>query len=102
MIKWVIIIVLLLGVGGFYFYNQSRQFKLPKGETKVLETAPANSDFNMPISDRKILITDGVKHSVPLNEILSGGPPKDGIPSIDDPKFLSTKEADSDFILIKY
>ena len=93
MTKWsiIIIIVLLIGVGGFYFYNQSRQFKLPKGETKVLETMPNNSDSATP--ERQVLITDGVKHSVPLGEILSGGPPKDGIPSIDDPKFLSIKEA---------
>jgi len=30
---------------------------------------------------------------VPLSEIVSGGPPKDGIPSIDDPKFVSVEEA---------
>lgn len=35
-----------------------------------------------------------MKHSIPLNEILSGGPPKDGIPSIDNPRFLSIDEAD--------
>lgn len=91
MIKWIIIVVLLLGVGGFYLYNQSRQFKLPKGDTQVLETVPDNSSTNT--SERQILITGGVKHSMPLNEILSGGPPKDGIPSIDDPKFLSIAEA---------
>jgi hypothetical protein len=38
--------------------------------------------------------TDFSKHSVPYSEILSGGPPKDGIPSIDDPDFQSTNEAD--------
>jgi thiol-disulfide isomerase/thioredoxin len=38
--------------------------------------------------------TDFSKHSVPYSEILSGGPPKDGIPAIDDPKFVSTEEAD--------
>lgn len=38
--------------------------------------------------------TDFSKHSVPYSEILSGGPPKDGIPSIDAPKFQSTREAD--------
>lgn len=31
---------------------------------------------------------------VPLNQILSGGPPPDGIPSIDEPKFISVEEAD--------
>jgi hypothetical protein len=34
------------------------------------------------------------KHTVPLDQIVSGGPPPDGIPSIDSPKFVSTEEAD--------
>lgn len=37
--------------------------------------------------------TDFSKHSVPYGEILSGGPPKDGIPAIDEPKFISVSEA---------
>lgn len=32
-------------------------------------------------------------HSVPYDEILSGGPPRDGIRSIDDPKFIANGEA---------
>jgi hypothetical protein len=31
---------------------------------------------------------------VPPDQIVSGGPPPDGIPSIDDPKFISVQEAD--------
>jgi thiol-disulfide isomerase/thioredoxin len=31
---------------------------------------------------------------VPYSEILSGGPPKDGIPAIDEPQFVSVEEAD--------
>ncbi len=38
--------------------------------------------------------TDFSKHTVPLSEIKSGGPPKDGIPAIDDPSFVSVDEAD--------
>jgi Protein of unknown function (DUF3179) len=34
------------------------------------------------------------KNIVPLDEIVSGGPPRDGIPSIDKPKFVSVEEAD--------
>ena len=48
-------------------------------------------------SKRELFVTDGTRHSIPLNEILSGGPPKDGIPSIDDPKFISAKDAE-DFL----
>jgi len=38
--------------------------------------------------------TDFSKHTVPLEEIVPGGPPKDGIPAIDDPKFVTVREAD--------
>ena len=33
-------------------------------------------------------------HAVPLNEIIGGGPARDGIPALDHPKFVSAKEAD--------
>ncbi|MBI5963817.1 MAG: DUF3179 domain-containing protein [Chloroflexi bacterium] len=46
--------------------------------------ARAQSEFN----------TDFDKHSVPYSEILSGGPPKDGIPPIDAPQFIPVNEAD--------
>ncbi len=38
--------------------------------------------------------TDLSKHTVPLSEFRSGGPGKDGIPSIDGPKLVSVEEAD--------
>ncbi|MEF8793860.1 DUF3179 domain-containing (seleno)protein [Thiohalorhabdus sp.] len=34
------------------------------------------------------------RHSVPLAEIVSGGPDKDGIPPIDDPRFVAVGEAE--------
>jgi hypothetical protein len=37
--------------------------------------------------------TDFSKHIVPYSEILSGGPPKDGIPAIDQPRFIPVSEA---------
>lgn len=39
--------------------------------------------------------TDFTRHSVPYNIILSGGPPKDGIPAIDNPNYISITDADS-------
>jgi len=38
--------------------------------------------------------TDFSRHTVPFTEILSGGPPRDGIPPIDEPKFIGFEEAD--------
>lgn len=36
--------------------------------------------------------TDFTIHSVPFDDILSGGPPKDGIPSIDEPIFIDVSD----------
>ena len=41
---------------------------------------------------------DATRQIVPLDQIVSGGPPRDGIPSIDNPKFVSTEEASSNFL----
>jgi hypothetical protein len=38
--------------------------------------------------------TDFAKHTVPLREIFSGGQPKDGIPAIDRPRFVSVEQAE--------
>ena len=37
--------------------------------------------------------TNWNRHTIPYDEILSGGPPRDGIPSIDAPQFISQEEA---------
>ncbi len=42
----------------------------------------------------EVITTDGIKHIVPLDKIRSGGPPKDGIPSIDNPQFVKASEAE--------
>ncbi len=40
--------------------------------------------------------TDFSRHSVPLDEFLAGGPPRDGIPPIDEPRFVAVAEADGE------
>lgn len=37
--------------------------------------------------------TDWLRHTVPYDEIISGGPPRDGIPSLDDPQFVNFDSA---------
>ena len=55
------------------------------------------------ISSEGIMTTNSKKHLVPLEKIRSGGPPKDGIPSIDSPKFAQVSDAnfmsDSDTVI---
>lgn len=43
----------------------------------------------------EVMVTNGVKHIVPLDQVISGGPSKDGIPSIDKPQFISASEAEA-------
>ena len=55
------------------------------------------------IADDGVMTTNGQKHIVPLEKIKSGGPPKDGIPSIDTPEFTEASQeyhvSDSDTVL---
>jgi hypothetical protein len=44
--------------------------------------------------DPSVWHTDFVRHSVPLTAILPGGPPPDGIPPIDHPRFVPAAAAD--------
>jgi hypothetical protein len=39
--------------------------------------------------------TDFTRSAINFDEVLSGGPPKDGIPAIDNPKYLSLAEGDT-------
>lgn len=45
------------------------------------------------ILGKQALSWDYSKHSIPLEEIYSGGPPKDGIPALTEPEFITAEEA---------
>lgn len=60
-----------------------------------VDKVPKSSTLTDEEIERGIKITsEGVKYLVHPSKILSGGPPKDGIPSIDNPKFVTVEEAD--------
>jgi len=88
-ISLVIIVLLGLVVAQKFFRDD---FDLPSGgETRTETIVIQNTELQI---TKEIMITEGIKHSIPLDEILSGGPPKDGIPPIDNPTFISVSEAD--------
>ena len=114
-IKLLIITILLISAGFFAWQQFFRgdDFTLPRGgdtqtETILIDeggqvveqgagTAGVVEDASKTASSfttREIMVTGGVRHSIPLNEIIAGGPPKDGIPPIDNPKFISVREAE--------
>jgi hypothetical protein len=73
------------------------------GDTPAATEAAADStpttttlpDESPPPGVEREFSTDFSQRSISFDEVLSGGPPKDGIPSIDDPQFVSVEEADA-------
>ena len=66
------------------------------------EISITNSTVNFE-STLTLMETNGVKHLIPLDKIKGGGPPKDGIPSIDNPIFTDVPNSnfmsDSDVVI---
>ena len=83
-----------------------RQSDTPKATTTPRPTVPPDSigavepdpDFEDELRQARLSTsgwkTDFSLHSVPYSGILSGGPPRDGIPPLDDPKFTTFGDAD--------
>jgi hypothetical protein len=56
--------------------------------TPVPTPAPPQTEYEIKTDP------SGMKYVVDPDKIVGGGPPKDGIPSIDNPRFVSLQEAD--------
>ena len=96
-------ILFIAAVFGYFFFIQDKgpEFTFEEKITDTIidietNTMDAAEEINnkKTTSSREVSVTDGTKHSIPLDKILSGGPQKDGIPSIDAPKFISADDAD--------
>ena len=90
-----VIIVVLIGVAVYQSFHRGE--KLSEGAATT--STQSTSDSTAPTEEAQfetVHITNGTRHTVPLDRILGGGPPKDGIPSIDNPKFISVSEASKD------
>jgi len=80
--KWIIPIVIIVVLAVIIVVSVSNQ-----GGKEVVERIETDSG--------EIKVTaDGTRYIVDPSKIRGGGPPKDGIPSIDNPKFVSVAEAD--------
>lgn len=84
-----IVVALAVAAGAVWLWRQGGSTILPSGGTPR-ETVISQPDD----SGKTIMVTDGVQHSVPLDEIVGGGPPQDGIPSIDNPIFVPADDTD--------
>ncbi len=84
-----VLIIIVLANSGIFF---GKRINSPAGQVTKTQELERETEPGV-VSTREIMMTEGVKHTVTLKEIISGGPPKDGIPSIDNPKFVSAGEA---------
>ena len=69
-------------------FSSSETVSISKESENV--SSPEDLEVSVP---EGIMVTNGQKHIVPLDKIKGGGPPKDGIPSIDNPKFVPVSES---------
>ncbi|MCH7663300.1 MAG: DUF3179 domain-containing protein [Chloroflexi bacterium] len=64
------------------------------GASSTSDVVLLSPDEPPPAGAESQFITDFSIHTISYSEVLSGGPPKDGIPSIDEPNFISVQSAD--------
>ena len=71
----------LIVSGGSPAYGQLPEKVIEESKTRSISPLPGGFSF------------DVTRHTVPLDEIRGGGPPKDGIPALVDPAFVSPANA---------
>lgn len=64
-------------------------------EPPIAVTVDPPSEVRAPSGAEREFRTDFSRHTIDYAEVLSGGPPKDGIPAIDRPQFETVEQADA-------
>ena len=108
----VVSVVAVVGIAFFAFSSQDNSENFDSSSPFISDDVSASSvseksSFGfVDVKNVKIMETNGVKHLIPLDKIKGGGPPKDGIPSIDDPVFAEVRDSqfmsDSDTVIGLY
>ena len=110
--KWLIAATLFVAVLGIACGNQVSSdssgvpTRVPNTVPPIADTGPgpspiveADTNYQAKLDDSGLQtrgwLTDFSRHTVPFDEILSGGVGRDGIPPLDNPRFLTVAEAES-------
>jgi hypothetical protein len=80
--------------GGSNEPSEAERLRSVEEELSTVDVGPGLGEASPPPALTAGWKTDFSKRAVPLGEIESGGPGKDGIPSIDRPRFVSVGEVD--------
>jgi hypothetical protein len=83
---YLLVLVLSLLLASLFGCTRAAPTSQPTAPTPTTPLPPEKYDIKTDPS--------GLKYIVDPNKIVGGGPPKDGIPSIDNPKFVPLDEAD--------
>ncbi len=87
-----------LGLAGAFDSDDSSPARVARPATTSGSLAAPDPNFEEELKRARISTrgweTDFSRHSVPYSEISSGGVPRDGIPPLDDPKFITPEQAD--------
>ena len=94
----VVVVVAIVGIAFFAFYSQNSSENFDSSsfisdDVAASSISEKSSSSFVDVKNVKIMETNGVKHLIPLDKIKGGGPPKDGIPSIDDPVFAGVQDS---------
>jgi hypothetical protein len=100
-------LIVIVSILTFAIMNISRTISVNTPSSPTTNASPlseGNVLSSLTIDQSQAQKEEEEKHIVPLDQIVSGGPPPDGIPSIDNPKFVTVQQAgtfisDSDLVL---
>ena len=87
-----IVAVAILAVAGVSIAGPRAETSAMPADAGSVELLPEES---APPGATRQFRTDFSRHTVPYSQILSGGPPKDGIPAVDSPQYVSIADADA-------
>jgi len=101
-IRLIIIVIIILSLLAFLYFKKdgaSTNFRVNTISDPEIQNNGDDGSIKEFGFTNTGLKTNTAKTSIPLEKILSGGPSKDDIPALTNPKFVSVKEAEKDVAL---
>ena len=101
-VKIIAVIFILLAVGAFVYFRKdsgNRSSEVDTNPNSSIQNEKGDETAKEFGFENKRLKTNTAKTSIPLEKVLDGGPGKDGIPALTNPKFVNVKEAEKDIAL---
>ena len=87
------IIVIGVAIAVLTVFLSDESTDISDSSTDISDVSVESTVIDPEINESVIMETNGIKHIIPLDKIRGGGPPKDGIPSIDNPVFADVTKS---------